>query len=168
MSGDGVIAYIGLGSNLEDSRQHILSALIELGRIHATRLAARSSLYRSAAIGPPGQPDYVNAAAALFTELEPHELLDELQAIEHRHGRQRTLRWGPRTLDLDLLLFGERQVDSTRLTVPHPQMHLRAFVLVPLLEIAPRIQIPGHGAAADLLADIDASDVMPLVSAGDR
>lgn len=165
MSG-GVIAHIGLGSNLEDSRQHIQSALTQLGRIHATRLAARSSLYRSIAIGPPDQPDYVNAAATLCTELAPHELLDELQAIERLHGRKRTLRWGPRTLDLDLLLFGDQQIHSARLTVPHPQMHLRAFVLIPLLEIAPQIEIPGHGAAADLLTAIDATDVVPLVSAG--
>jgi 2-amino-4-hydroxy-6-hydroxymethyldihydropteridine diphosphokinase len=130
--------YIGLGSNLAEPRRQLRSALDALTRIPDTQLAAVSSLYLSDPLGPPDQPRYHNAVAALNTSLPPLALLDALQAIELAHGRQRKAeRWGPRTLDLDILLFGDRLISDARLTVPHYHMHARAFVLYPLAEIAP-------------------------------
>ena len=130
--------YIGLGSNLAEPRHQLRSALDALTRIPDTQLAAVSSLYLSDPLGPPDQPRYHNAVAALNTSLPPLALLDALQAIELAHGRQRKAeRWGPRTLDLDILLFGDRLISDARLTVPHYHMHARAFVLYPLTEIAP-------------------------------
>ena len=130
--------YIGLGSNLAEPRRQLRSALDALTRIPDTQLAAVSSLYLSDPLGPPDQPRYHNAVAALNTSLPPLALLDALQAIELAHGRQRKAeRWGPRTLDLDILLFGDRLIGDARLTVPHYHMHARAFVLYPLAEIAP-------------------------------
>ena len=114
-------------------------------------MRSRSSLYRSAPVGYANQPDFVNAVAQLETGLEPKRLLAGLLAIETRHGRRRSFANAPRTLDLDLLLFGEERIAVPGLTVPHPRMHERAFVLMPLLEIAPQAHIPGHGKAADLL-----------------
>ena len=145
------IAYVGLGSNLEVPEGQVARALGELAGIPATRLVGRSSLYRSAPLGHAAQPDFVNAVAALDTALAPEALLTELQAIEARHGRRRSFRNAPRTLDLDLLLYGEVEHRSARLTVPHPRMHERAFVLQPLMELAPDIAIPGRGRARDLL-----------------
>jgi 2-amino-4-hydroxy-6-hydroxymethyldihydropteridine diphosphokinase len=144
-------AYVGLGSNLDHPAEHVRAALEELKRLPDTSLAAASSLYRSRPVGYAAQPDFVNAVAALDTGLAPLELLRELQAIETRHGRVRTFRNAPRTLDLDLLLYGAAQIDEPGLTVPHPRMHERAFVLKPLLEIAPQAAIPGRGAALALL-----------------
>lgn len=147
-----IAAYVGIGSNQGDARAHVLAAFDELARLPDTRLAARSSLYRSAPVDAPGQPDYVNAVAALDTELSAAQLLDALQGIERRHGRERPYPNAPRTLDLDLLTYGEMVLDSPLLTLPHPRMHQRAFVLQPLVEIDPRAEIPGRGAAAALLA----------------
>ena len=130
-------AYVGIGSNLDDPRAHVLRAFAELDRMPHTRLVKRSSLYRSAPLGHTDQPDFVNAVAQLETGLPAERLLAELQEIEGRHGRKRTFQNAPRTLDLDLLLFGAARLDSETLTVPHPRMHQRAFVLQPLLEIAP-------------------------------
>jgi len=141
------IAYVGIGSNLGEPAKQVESALEELGRIRQTSLAARSSLYRSQPLGYAGQPDFVNAVAGLETSLEPVDLLRELQAIEARHGRRRSFANAPRTLDLDLLLHGQSVVHRPDLTVPHPRMHQRGFVLQPLTEIAPDIEIPGIGAA---------------------
>jgi 2-amino-4-hydroxy-6-hydroxymethyldihydropteridine diphosphokinase len=146
-----VVAYVGIGSNLADPRQQVLAAFDELARLPATRLTGRSPLYRSAPVGGPPQPDYVNAVARLETGLGAAELLRELRAIEARHGRVRTSPNAPRTLDLDLLLHGEAAVATPELTVPHPRMHQRAFVLGPLLDLAPGIEVPGHGAARALL-----------------
>jgi len=146
------IAYIGLGSNLEVPQRQVTQAFTELEGIPRTRLIRRSSLYRSAPLGHTAQPEFVNAVAALDTALSPEELLRELQAIETRHGRRRSFPDAPRTLDLDLLLYGEEVRDSAQLTVPHPRMHERAFVLKPLLELAPEISIPGRGPAEALLA----------------
>jgi 2-amino-4-hydroxy-6-hydroxymethyldihydropteridine diphosphokinase len=145
-------AYVGLGSNLDQPADHVRAALEELKRLPDTSLAAASSLYRSRPVGYAAQPDFVNAVAALDTTLEPLALLRELQAIETRHGRVRTFRNAPRTLDLDLLLYGEARIDAPGLTVPHPRMHERAFVLQPLVEISPQQEIPGHGTAAASLA----------------
>jgi len=153
----GNIAFIGLGSNLVEPIDQIMRAFLELEKMPDTRLTAQSSLYRSAAMVDSdqadlaSQPDYVNAVAKIETELNPRELLHVLLQIEHQHGRERTVKNAPRTLDLDLLLYDNRQVDEHGLTVPHPQMHLRAFVLQPLLEIAPDIDIPGLGRAREFL-----------------
>ncbi|WP_271409214.1 2-amino-4-hydroxy-6-hydroxymethyldihydropteridine diphosphokinase [Pseudomonas sp. Q1-7] len=135
--------YIGLGSNLAEPVSQLRGALAALGEIPRTHLAAVSSLYASDPLGPPDQPRYVNAAAALDTGLTPLELLDALQAIELSQGRVRKdERWGPRTLDLDILLFGQRRIDEPRLQVPHYHMHARAFVLYPLAELASDLRLP--------------------------
>lgn len=131
------VAYVGIGSNLDDPRAQVLGAFDELDRMPHTRVVKKSSLYRSAPLGYAAQPDFVNAVAQLETALPAERLLAELQAIETRHGRSRSFANAPRTLDLDLLLFGDARLDSATLKVPHPRMHERAFVLRPLLEIAP-------------------------------
>ena len=146
--------YIGLGSNLAVPQSQLRSALLALQALPDSRLIGCSSLYASDPLGPADQPRYVNAVAALDTRLEPHALLDQLQRIELEQGRQRKAeRWGPRTLDLDILLFGERVLHDERLTVPHYHMHARAFVLYPLAELAPGLQLPDGRALTDLLAD---------------
>lgn len=146
------LAYVGIGSNLGQPREQVLRAFDELAALPATRLVARSSLYRSAPVGYAPQPDFVNAVAALETGLAPKELLAELQALEAGHGRARSFANAPRTLDLDLLLYDERVSGQAQLVLPHPRMHERAFVLRPLVEIAPQAVIPGRGAAAACLA----------------
>ena len=146
------LAYIGIGSNLHEPHAQVEAAFEELARLPRTRLSARSSLYRSAPVGYAAQPDFINAVAELDTGLGARELLGELQAIEARHGRRRSFANAPRTLDLDLLLFGDARIDEPQLVVPHPRMHERAFVLAPLLEIAPQAAIPGRGSASACLA----------------
>lgn len=143
-------AFIGLGANLGDSLALLKSAVTALRLIPDSELIGLSSLYRSAPLGPPGQADYLNAAACLRTGLTPHGLLAALQAIEQQHGRVREVRWGPRTLDLDLLLFGNDHIRTTELTVPHPELTARNFVLVPLLELAPALTLPNAQALAKL------------------
>ena len=151
-------AYIGLGSNLADPHAQVEAGIRALAQLRKTRLVARSCLYRSAAWGRVDQPEFINAAAALETDLSPRELLDALLALERDAGRERDgTRWGPRVLDLDILLFGDRYIDEPGLHVPHPHLHQRAFVLVPLAEIAPDLVIAGHGRLADLLACVDVS-----------
>lgn len=153
-------AYIGLGSNLESPRRQVETALSELRRLPHSRWRGQSPLYRSRPVGPPDQPDYVNAAAVLETELEAETLLDALQAIEERHGRRRDgRRWGARTLDLDLLLYGQACIDTPRLKVPHPEMHRRGFVLKPLFDLNPVLEIPGRGSIADLLNTVTIDDL---------
>jgi 2-amino-4-hydroxy-6-hydroxymethyldihydropteridine diphosphokinase len=152
-------AYIGLGSNQGEPRTRIDQAFAELDRLPATRLAARSPLYSSAPLDAPGQPDFVNAVAAVETELSAAQLLEALQAIESRHGRERPHRNAPRTLDLDLLLFGDTACASHELTLPHPRMHERAFVLRPLLDLDPRAEVPGRGSARALLRACAAQDI---------
>lgn len=150
-----VRAYVGLGSNQSDPARQVRAALTELAGLPQTALVARSSLYRSAPLGPPDQPDYVNAVAGLDSGLSALELLHALQAIETAHGRVRGgVRWGPRTLDLDLLLYDDASFDAPELTVPHPGLHRRAFVLYPLEEIAAGLSIPGHGKLTALLARV--------------
>ena len=134
--------FIGLGSNLDDPVNQVQRALEELGQLPQCRLVRHSSLYRSDPVGPQDQPDFINAVAELHTALEAEALLDRLQAIEQQHRRVRRIHWGPRTLDLDLLLYGDHTIDSERLSVPHPFMGERAFVLWPLAEIAPRLVLP--------------------------
>ena len=133
------VAYVGIGSNLDDPRAQVLGAFDELDRLPHTRVVRKSSLYRTAPLGYEAQPDFVNAVAQLETGLPAERLLAELQALEQRHGRSRGFRNAPRTLDLDLLLFGDARLSLPQLTVPHPRMHERAFVLEPLLEIAPQL-----------------------------
>jgi 2-amino-4-hydroxy-6-hydroxymethyldihydropteridine diphosphokinase len=147
-----VIATIGLGANLNDPAAQVEYALAELDRLPGTRLLARSSLYASAPVGYVDQPDFINAAAQIETTLAPRALLAALLDIEHRHGRERSFRNAPRTLDLDLLLYGQAHFHEDGLTLPHPRMTERGFVLLPLLEIAPDAVIPGHGPAAGWLA----------------
>ncbi len=153
MSAAWVTVFVGLGSNLDRPASQVRDALRELGGLPNTRLLRRSPLYRSAPLGPPGQPDYINAVAMLETRLTPDALLDLLQAIERRHGRMRGERWGPRTLDLDLLLFADRRIDSERLQVPHPEISRRPFVFVPLHDIAPELTLPGVGPLSELVRD---------------
>jgi 2-amino-4-hydroxy-6-hydroxymethyldihydropteridine diphosphokinase len=142
------LAYIALGANLGDPAATLEAAFAALGELPASQLLRRSSLYRTAPIGLTAQPDFINAAAALATDLPPLALLDALQAIEREFGRRREIHNGPRTLDLDLLLYDARQIATPRLSVPHPRLHLRAFVLQPLSEIAPDLALPGRGSAA--------------------
>jgi 2-amino-4-hydroxy-6-hydroxymethyldihydropteridine diphosphokinase len=160
-----VPAYVGLGSNLQQPRIQVSDALAELALLPQTRLITHSLLYRTRPLGPAGQPDYINAVAAITTKLSAQALLEALQALENRHGRVRTdVRWGPRTLDLDLLLYGDAVIDTPGLQVPHPRMTERAFVLVPLAEIASSdLQIPGFGGLRELLSLVSESDVEALV-----
>jgi 2-amino-4-hydroxy-6-hydroxymethyldihydropteridine diphosphokinase len=145
------IAFIGLGSNLADPVAQVSQALEALDRLPQTRLLKQSSLYRSAPVGYLDQPDFINAVAQVETALAPHALLDALLALEQTCGRTREFKDAPRTLDLDVLLYDDLQHHEHGLTLPHPQMHRRAFVLRPLLEIAPDCIIPGIGAAAEAL-----------------
>lgn len=145
------IVFIGLGSNLEEPREQLRRAFVDLDKLPHTRLVNRSSLYQSAPIGYLDQPNFVNAVAQLSTALTPQALLQGLLQIEHLHGRERTFLNAPRTLDLDLLLYDAVQLHEHGLTIPHPQMHLRAFVLQPLLEIAPDCAIPAIGSAVHAL-----------------
>jgi 2-amino-4-hydroxy-6-hydroxymethyldihydropteridine diphosphokinase len=130
----------------------VLRALEELACLPRTRLSARSSLYRSAPLGYADQPEFVNAVAGIDTELGAAELLHQLQALEARHARTRSFANAPRTLDLDLLLYGDERIHAPGLIVPHPRMHERAFVLLPLAEIEPQASIPGQGSAMACLA----------------
>lgn len=158
--------FIGLGGNLGDVPATLRHALAMLDGLPGTRLLRASRLYLTPAWGITAQPDFVNAVAMVDTALPPQTLLDHLLRIERDAGRDRRAdgsdRWGPRTLDLDLLLYGEQVIDTPALTVPHPHLHQRAFVLVPLLEIAPDLRIPGRGAAADALAAMASDDIQAL------
>ena len=149
---DRVTAYVGLGANIGDPRSQLQAALGELNGLPGTRVTAASSFYRSAPVGYLDQPDFINAVAKLDTSLAPEALLESLQAIEKRHGREHPFPNAPRSLDLDLLLYGDAIISTPRLVLPHPRMHERAFVLKPLAEIAPQAAIPGHGKVAALLA----------------
>ena len=144
-------AFIGLGSNLADPRGQIMKAFSELGKLPRTRLLARSSLYRSAPVGYAEQPDFINAVAEIETGLAPHELLAALLDMEHRHGRVREFRNAPRILDLDILLYNDLACHEHGLTLPHPRMHERAFVLRPLHEIAPSCIIGAYGQVGECL-----------------
>ena len=146
------LAYVGLGANIDEPRRQLQTALEELSRLPQTRMAASSGLYRTAPAGYADQPEFFNAVAQLDTALEPVDLLEKLLDLEEQHGRKRSFANAPRTLDLDLLLYGDVRISTPRLTLPHPRMHQRAFVLRPLVEISPDVAIPGRGRARDLLA----------------
>jgi 2-amino-4-hydroxy-6-hydroxymethyldihydropteridine diphosphokinase len=160
-TGPAALAYVGLGSNLGASEALVDAAMEAIGTLPQTRPLARSSLYRSAPVDAGGS-DFVNAVMAIETALAPAALLTQLHGIEARHGRERHGRNAPRTLDLDLLLYGDRVIDESGLVVPHPRLHERAFALLPLLEIAPAIDVPGRGRAADLLAAVASQRVARL------
>ena len=149
----GTRVFVGLGSNLDGPTAQIEAAITRLERIPGTRVTARSSLYRSAPFGPIPQPDYVNAVVRLETRRTPKELLQQMQSIEREQGRRPGERWGPRRIDLDLLVFGDETVDEDGLKVPHPGIAERNFVLLPLGEIAPDLFIPGLGHLADIAVD---------------
>lgn len=154
-------AFVGLGGNLGDVETTLVEALWAIDGLPQTSIRAQSALYRSKPWGRGDQPDFLNGAVELQTRMTPRVLLEHLLAIEERFGRVRAKedRWGPRTLDLDLLVFGEEVIDETGLHVPHPRLHERAFVLVPLAEIAPSLHIVGQGKVSDLLAQVDASGI---------
>ena len=156
-------AYVGLGSNLGDRAAHLLLGLSALSRLPETRLLRLSPVYETDPVGPP-QPPYLNMVAELETELSPKGLLAEMLRVEKALGRERRERWGPRTLDLDLLLYGDLVLEEAGLSVPHPRLHERAFVLVPLLDLLPEGRHPLLGQSfAELLASLNASSVRPLV-----
>ena len=157
-----VRACVGLGGNVGDAAATLRAALPALDGLPGTRLLRASRLYRTPAWGVTDQPDFVNAVALLDTTLSPRALLDGLLAIERAFGRERRERWGPRTLDLDLLVYGGAAIDEPGLHVPHPHLHERAFVLLPLAEIAPDLEVPGQGRAAELRARIDGAGCEPL------
>ena len=148
-----VVTYVGLGANLSEPDATVRRAILAVGRIVATRVTAQSSLFRTAPIEADGD-DYVNAVVQLVTTLSAHDLLDALQVIEQDFGRERPYHHAPRSLDLDLLLYGDQRIESATLTVPHPRMTTRAFALIPLLQIDPFIRIPGHGPAHQLVAQV--------------
>jgi len=164
-----VRAYIGMGSNLEEPHAQLHRAIEALRTISETRLTAVSHLYRSAPMGPADQPDYINAVAMLDTRLTPLELLDALQAIEQAQGRVRGAeRWGPRTLDLDLLLYGVQQINSERLQLPHPGLAERNFVLYPLSELSPELVLPDGRSLRQLLAECSRQGLEQLEGEGDE
>jgi 2-amino-4-hydroxy-6-hydroxymethyldihydropteridine diphosphokinase len=147
-------AFVAVGSNIEDPKSQVLQALDELDRIASCRVVARSSLYRTAPVGHADQPDFINAVAQIETGLAARALLEALLELERHHGRRRSFPNAPRTLDLDLLVYGNAMVHEEGLTLPHPRMHERAFVLAPLAEIAGNEEVPGRGRVADLLERI--------------
>jgi 2-amino-4-hydroxy-6-hydroxymethyldihydropteridine diphosphokinase len=148
------VAFVGLGANLGEAAQTVREALQELDALPDTRLLRASRLYRTRAWGVEAQPDFINAVAMLETALSARGLLDALLAMERAHGRDRAreTRWGPRTLDLDLLVHGDARIDEPGLRVPHPHLHERAFVLLPLADIAPDTVVPGAGRVLELAA----------------
>lgn len=157
--------YIGLGANLEAPLQQLQQAVAALRQLPQSELVVVSSFYGSKPMGPQDQPDYVNAVAALDTRLSAEALLDALQQIEQNQGRQRKAdRWGARTLDLDILLYGDAQIDTARLTVPHYGLHQREFVVYPLLEIAAQLQIPGRGALQQIAQQVPRNGLTMLAT----
>ena len=160
-AGSSVRAFVGVGANLGDPRAQVVSAIAALRELPGTQCIASSSLYASSPVDAPG-PDYVNAVVALQTTLTASQLLHALHAIEARHGRTRSTPNAPRTLDLDLLLYGEQRSDDPVLTLPHPRLHRRAFVLKPLLEIAPQQQVDGLGPLSSWLQKASDQDVRRL------
>ena len=155
-------AYVAIGSNLNQPRERVAEASAYLAALSATRLVARSSLYGARPMGPQNQPDYVNAAVGLLTRKAPHDMLDALLAIERRMGRIRERRWGPRLIDLDLVWMVGTGVDDPGLTLPHPGVSRRNFVLYPLSDIAPTLDIPGHGRVLDLKRELGGDGISLL------
>jgi 2-amino-4-hydroxy-6-hydroxymethyldihydropteridine diphosphokinase len=158
-------AYVALGSNLDDPRMQVDRAFAALGELPQSRLVLRSSLYRSPPFGPVAQPEFVNAVAGLLTTLDARAMLAELKALEQRLGRESpVVRWGPRRIDLDLLVHGDARVDEPGIQVPHPGLAERAFVLVPLAEIAPDLEVPGRGRVRTLADRVEASGLVKIAA----
>ena len=155
-------AYVGIGSNLQSPRDRVLEAVERMGALPATRIVLRSQLYLTRPLGPQDQPDFVNAAVGLLTQLSARELLAELLGIERSMGRDRHERWGPRVIDLDLLWMIDSVIDEPGLTVPHPGVSMRNFVLYPLADIAPTIKIPRVGVVLDLKRDAGGGGISVL------
>ena len=156
-------AYIGIGSNLDDPERQVRSAIADLAHLPESRLLRASRLFRTAPWGRTDQPAFINAAAVVATRLSPRALLDALLAIERAHGRHRDgTRWGPRVLDLDILLFGDMRIAEPGLDVPHPHLAERAFVLLPLADLAPGLFVPGQGRISELLDNVDTHGSEPL------
>lgn len=157
------VAYIGLGSNLQDPQQQVTSALNELSKIPTTQLLKASSLYITQPLGPADQPDFINAVAKISTTLSADELLSELKCIEEKHHRTREgERWGPRTLDLDILLYEDHQMHTDRLIIPHSQLSKREFVLIPLQELDADLIIPGLGALQGLIENLPPYEIRKI------
>ena len=158
-------AYVALGSNLDDPHAQVLRAFEALAAVRGSRLVARSSLYRSPPLGPVAQPDFLNAVAGILTTLPAREFLAELKSIEERLGRARPVqRWGPRRIDLDLLVHGTARVDEPGLTVPHPGIAERQFVLEPLAEIAPELEVPGVGRVRTLAGRVSTAGIVRVAA----
>ncbi len=156
-------AYIGVGSNLDDPQAQVAQGFDALAGLPNTRLMLRSKLYRSAPLGPQDQPHFVNAVAGLLTQLDAPALLTQLKLLEKSLGRKQPIvRWGPRVIDFDLLVFGSTRIESDDLTVPHPGIAVRSFVLMPLKDIAPDLDIPGIGRVTALVSRVDASGLQVL------
>ncbi|MGH1370650.1 MAG: 2-amino-4-hydroxy-6-hydroxymethyldihydropteridine diphosphokinase [Cellvibrionaceae bacterium] len=155
-------AYIGLGSNLENPREQVMRAAQEIDAIDGVRLIQQSRWYQSKAVGPGVQPDYINGVVLIETHLDAHALLDQLQRIEQEHERVRKIHWGPRTLDLDLLLFADHTIQTDRLTVPHAYLTERNFVLYPLADIAKDLVLPSGEALESLLAHCSNDGLHPI------
>jgi 2-amino-4-hydroxy-6-hydroxymethyldihydropteridine diphosphokinase len=157
---------VGIGSNLDGPVERVRVALRALAELPQTRLIDSSSLYLNPPMGPAGQPDYINAVALLLTRLSARELLISLQALEHSQGREREegVRWGPRRIDLDILTYGDRQIDEPDLVIPHPGISERNFVLFPLFEICPHLSIPGRGSVSRLTAVIDGTTLEKITA----
>lgn len=158
-------AYVGIGSNLGDSRARVEAAFEALAGLPRTRLEARSRLYRTRPFGPVQQGEFVNAVAGLLTQLAPLDLLAAIRGIEAANGRVRLERWGPRTLDLDLLVYGDQRIAEPQLVVPHPGIPERGFVLAPLHDIAPTLDVPGMGRVEELLRRLPDDGVAGMVAA---
>jgi 2-amino-4-hydroxy-6-hydroxymethyldihydropteridine diphosphokinase len=158
----GVEAFLGIGSNLQMPQQQVNRAFSALRVLPETETARCSPLYLNPPMGSQEQPDYINAVVGLVTRLTPHRLLRKIQAIEQAQGRVRRERWGPRTLDIDLLVYGDLVLDTPELLIPHPGIAQRAFVLYPLFDIAPDLIIPGLGKVVELVANVNAGDLIKI------
>ena len=158
-------AYVALGSNLDDPPAQVERAFTALAGLRGSHLVARSSLYRSLPFGPVAQPDFINAVAGMLTTLDAAAMLAELKALEERLGRERpVVRWGPRRIDLDLLVHGTTRIDEPQLQVPHPGLAERAFVLAPLAEVAPDLDVPGVGRVRTLATRIDTAGLSRMAA----
>jgi 2-amino-4-hydroxy-6-hydroxymethyldihydropteridine diphosphokinase len=158
-------AYVALGSNLDDPPAQVERAFTALAGLRGSCLVARSSLYRSLPFGPVAQPDFINAVAGMLTTLDAAAMLAELKALEERLGRERpVVRWGPRRIDLDLLVHGTTRIDEPQLQVPHPGLAERAFVLAPLAEVAPDLDVPGVGRVRTLATRIDTAGLSRMAA----
>jgi 2-amino-4-hydroxy-6-hydroxymethyldihydropteridine diphosphokinase len=158
-------AYVGVGSNLGDSAARVRAAFESLAALPSTKLIARSRLYRTRPFGPVQQGDFINAVAGLLTQLSAQEMLTGIRDIEAKAGRVRAERWGPRTLDLDLLVFGVQRIDTAELVVPHPGIAERGFVLAPLVDIAPTLHVPGVGQPQELLRKLPDMGIAEVIAA---